>query len=192
MRNRLIVTFAILMVVSCTGGERAAESEAAAPAETSTATPKTSTADALASLPETSRAPFGAMMAGYGSIQTALASDETTGIDTAALAVAGAARLLETASAGPAKTHYAAIATEAGNVAVSATDIVKARQSFGELSKAVITLLVANPELAKGRVVVECPMTSNYKKWVQSDDTIRNPHYGSTMLECGTVSKLEL
>ncbi len=191
MRNRLIVTFVILMVVSCSG-ERAAESESAATAETSTAMPKTSTADALASLPETSRAPFGAMMAGYGSIQSALASDTTAGIDTAASAVASAARLLETASADPAKAHYAAIAREAGNVAASATDIVKARQSFGELSKAVITLLVANPELAKGRVIVECPMTSNYKKWLQSDDTIRNPHYGGTMLECGTVSKLEL
>jgi hypothetical protein len=63
---------------------------------------------------------------------------------------------------------------------------------FGELSKAVLSLLVANPNLAKGRVVVECPMTSTYKKWLQTDEKVRNPYYGSTMVECGTVSKLEL
>lgn len=191
MNKSLIIPFVILLTVACSG-EQGAKPAATASAEPSAAAPVTSTADALASLPESSRAPFGAMMAGYGTIQTALSSDSTTGVDTAASAVAGAARVLESTATGPAKGQYGAIATEAASVASSASDLVKARQAFGELSKAVLALLVANPDLAKGRVVVECPMTSTYKKWLQTDEKVRNPYYGSTMLECGTVSKLEL
>jgi len=191
VRKNLIIPVLALLAAACSG-ERAAEipTEATSSAEASASA--ISTADALASLPEATRAPFGAMLAGYDSIQAALSSDSTTGIATAASAVAGAARLLDATTTEPAKAHYAAIATEAANVAANASDIVKARQSFGELSKAVIALLVANPDLAKGRVVVECPMTSTYKKWLQTDDKIRNPYYGGTMLECGTISKLEL
>lgn len=192
MSKSLIIPFVILFTVACSG-EQGGKSEATASAEPSVAAPPApSTADALASLPEPSRAPFGAMMAGYDAIQTALSSDTTTGVDTAGSAVAGAARVLESTATGPAKAQYGAIATEAASVASSASDLVKARQAFGELSKAVLSLLVANPDLAKGRVVVECPMTSTYKKWLQTDEKVRNPYYGSTMLECGTVSKLEL
>lgn len=191
MSKSLILPIVILFNAACSG-EQGGRSVATTSAEASSAAPATSTADTLASLPEPSRAPFGAMMAGYGTIQTALSSDSTTGVDTAASAVAGAARVLESTATGPAKAHYGAVATEAANVASNATDIVKARQAFGELSKAVLSLLVANPDLAKGRVVVECPMTSTYKKWLQTDEKVRNPYYGSTMLECGTVSKLEL
>jgi hypothetical protein len=132
------------------------------------------------------------MMAGYSSMQQTLAADKTEGLAAAAPAVAGAARLLQQSAAEPSKALYAAVATEADNVAANAADITRARQSFGELSKAMISLLVANPELAKGRVVVECPMTKTYKKWLQTDDKVRNPYYGSTMLECGTISTLEL
>ncbi|MCM2315025.1 MAG: hypothetical protein NDJ92_07730 [Thermoanaerobaculia bacterium] len=191
MSKSLIIPFVILLTAACSE-EPGGKSAVPASAESSAAAPAPSTADALASLPEPSRAPFGAMMAGYGTIQTALSSDTTTGVDAAASAVAGAARVLESTAAEPAKAQYGAIATQAASVVSSASDIVKARQAFGELSKAVLALLVANPDLAKGRVVVECPMTSTYKKWLQTDEKVRNPYYGSTMLECGTVSKLEL
>lgn len=195
MRSTIVIPVVALLLAAC-GGEHASHepgSQAASSDTTATsATPATSTSEALASLPEASRAPFGAMMAGYASIQTALAADKTDGIAAAAPAVAGAARLLGASSAEPSKTFYAAVATEADNLAVNAADITKARQSFGELSKAMISLLVANPDLAKGRVVVECPMTKTYKKWLQTDEKVRNPYYGATMLECGTISKLEL
>jgi len=193
MRSNVILPV-ILMLAAC-GGDHSAH-KAGQPAESSAAAvasnPSTTTAAALASLPAASQAPFGAMMAGYDSIHEALASDKTDGIAASAQAVAGAARVLQTTAADPTKALYAALATEADNVAANAGDITKARQSFGELSKATISLLVANPDLAKGRVVVECPMTKNYRKWLQLDEKVRNPHYGSTMLECGTVSKLEL
>jgi hypothetical protein len=132
------------------------------------------------------------MMAGYDSIHAALASDKTDGVAGGATAMAGAARLLGSSAAEPSKTFYLAVATEADNLAARAGDITTARHQFGELNKAMISLMVANPELAKGRVVIECPMTKNYRKWLQTDEKVRNPHYGSTMLECGTVSKLEL
>jgi Cu(I)/Ag(I) efflux system membrane fusion protein len=193
MKPTAIVPAIVILLAACGGDHSAHRAEAPAAPQTAEAKPPaTSTADALASLPEASRAPFGAMMAAYGSIQTALAADSTAGIETAAPAIAGAAKLLEANAAGNAKPHYASIAVEAEKVAANAADIAKARQSFGELSKAMLTLLVANPDLAKGRVVVECPMTSTYKKWLQTDEKVRNPYYGSGMLECGTISKLEL
>ncbi|MFA6955018.1 MAG: hypothetical protein WC538_04015 [Thermoanaerobaculia bacterium] len=190
-----IVIPVILMLAAC-GGDHAAH-KAGEPAKTpgtspAAAAPVTTTAEALSSLPEASRVPFGAMMAGYDSIHAALASDKTDGVAGGATALAGAARLLQTSATEPSKTFYLAIATEADDLAANAGDITKARQQFGELNKGMISLLVANPDLAKGRVVVECPMTKNYRKWLQTDEKVRNPHYGSTMLECGTISKLEL
>lgn len=194
MRSTIVIPV-VLMLAAC-GGDHSADNAGGTTAATETtaasSTPATSTAEALASLPEASRAPFGAMMGGYEAMQTALAADKTDGIAAAAPAVAGAARLLGETATEPSKTFYLAIATEAENVGARAGDITAARQSFGELSKAMISLLVANPSLAKGRVVVECPMTKTYKKWLQTDEKVRNPYYGSTMLECGTISTLEL
>ena len=192
MRSTIVIPV-VLMLAAC-GGEHSAHKggEAATEPTATSSAPATSTAEALASLPESSRAPFGAMMSAYGAMQAALAGDKTDGIAAAAPAIAGAARILGETATEPSKTFYAAIATEAENVGARAGDIAAARQSFGELSKAMISLLVANPDLAKGRVVVECPMTKTYKKWLQTDEKVRNPYYGSTMLECGTISKLEL
>jgi hypothetical protein len=194
MRSTIVIPV-ILLLAAC-GGDRAANKagDKAEPSGTpaAAAAPATSTADALASLPEASRAPFGAMMAAYDSIHAALAADKTDGVAEAAKAVSGAARVLQSGATEPSKMYYGAIATEADNLAADAVDITKARQRFGELNKPMISLLVANPVLAKGRVVIECPMTKNYRKWLQTDEKVKNPHYGSTMLECGTVSKLEL
>lgn len=194
MRPTIVIPI-VLLLAACSGEN--ATSKAGDKLKTSgttatTAVAVTSTTEAIASLPEASRIPFGAMMAGYDSIHSALASDKTDGLAGMAQTVAGAARLLGTSAPEPSKGFYAAIATEAEHVAANAGDLTKARQSFGELSKATISLLVANPELAKGRVVIECPMTKNYRKWLQTDETVRNPHYGTAMLECGTISKLEI
>ncbi len=131
-------------------------------------------------------------MASYKQVQSALSSDSLNGVAPASTAAAAAARSLEATSADPMKSKFTAIATAAETLAASAGDLTVARQKFGELSKSVIGLMVANPGLGKGFVVVECPMTSNYKKWLQTDEKVRNPHYGKTMLECGTISRLEL
>ncbi|MBI2213370.1 MAG: DUF3347 domain-containing protein [Acidobacteria bacterium] len=194
MRSTIVIPVVAILLTAC-GGEHATHEAGSQPASSDTAAtssaPSTSTADALASLPEASRAPFGALMAGYSSIQTSLAGDTTDGIAAAASAVAGAARILGDGATEPSKTFFAAVATEAANLVTNAGDITKARESFGELSRAMIALLAANPDLAKGRVVVECPMTKNYKKWLQTDTKVKNPHYGNTMLDCGTISTLE-
>lgn len=189
------LTAALILLLTACSGERSAESggqTASTASATSTASPATSTAEAVASLPADAQGPFRTVMLNYEAIHKALANDSTTGVVASATAAGAAARELEAASADPIRLMYTSIATEAEELAADAGDLTTARKNFGELSKAVISLLVAKPDLAKGRVVVECPMTSTYKKWLQTDEKVRNPYYGSTMLECGTVSKLEL
>ena len=194
MRARNVLP-ALLMVLAACGGEKASSESATGAPPPATATPSapvTSTQEAVASLPEEAQGPFKTMMVNYAAIQASLAGDSTSGVVAAANAVKTASRELEAQNTDPVRLYYMSIATEAEAVAANAADITMARKSFGELSKSVIRLLVAKPDLAKGYTVVECPMTSTYKKWLQTDENVRNPYYGATMLECGTISKLEL
>lgn len=65
-----------------------------------------------------------------------------------------------------------------------------ARVAFGEISRAYITHLAANPDMAKGLITFRCPMAEVYQLWVQTSEPMRNPYMGKRMLECG--SKVEL
>ena len=59
------------------------------------------------------------------------------------------------------------------------------RAAFADMSKALITAMVADPTLQKGRFIFECPMAPAYKRWVQTHSKLQNPYWGSKMLECG-------
>jgi len=61
-----------------------------------------------------------------------------------------------------------------------------ARIAFGEVSRAYIAHLAANPELAKGLIAFRCPMAEAYQLWVQTSEPMRNPYMGKRMLECGS------
>lgn len=61
-----------------------------------------------------------------------------------------------------------------------------ARVAFGEISRAYITHLAANPDLARGLIAFRCPMAEVYQLWVQLDEPMRNPYMGKRMLECGS------
>jgi len=69
-----------------------------------------------------------------------------------------------------------------------ATELPAARKAFGDLSKALIASLdqAAKKGTDVGTVYVfECPMAKPYGKWLQAEDAIGNPYYGSEMLTCG-------
>ena len=62
------------------------------------------------------------------------------------------------------------------------------RQTFGDLSRAVVTLLSEHRALTAGRYIFDCPMAQDYPKWVQLNEDMANPYMGQRMLRCGTAS----
>lgn len=116
-----------------------------------------------------------AIVASYLQIHAALAADKTEGIAPAAKAIGAQA-----ASMGP----DGAPIVKAAKAVEGAADLKAARAAFGDLSDAVIAAAKAQgfkdvPDVK----VAYCPMVR--KSWLQKDETIRNPYYGSSMLTCG-------
>ena len=112
-------------------------------------------------------------------IHAQLATDKLDGVKAPALALG--TRAAEMGEKG------AAMAKAAKTVA-DASDLKAARDAFGPLSDAV--LAAAKPKGHKdlgGVKIAYCPMVR--QSWLQKDDKIRNPYYGSTMLECGEFKK---
>jgi Cu(I)/Ag(I) efflux system membrane fusion protein len=63
------------------------------------------------------------------------------------------------------------------------------RRTFGDLSRAVVSLLSEHSTLARGRYVFQCPMAQGYQKWVQTGERLENPYMGGRMLRCGSSSE---
>lgn len=126
-------------------------------------------------------------------------SDETPRVDTIANGyeiVRDALAKDDLERARKASTQVAKVAGEAEPIRVAAAslggaqDIAAARLAFGELSKAYLAWLVANPDSAKGLHAFRCPMAKGYQKWVQRTETMENPYMGQKMLECGGPTEL--
>lgn len=114
-------------------------------------------------------------LAAYESIRELLAKDQTVGL-------ADRAAELERVARG-AKLDQ--VATAAASLKGKAEDIDAARKAFGDVSRAVVELLVRDPKLRDGRHIFHCPMADGYQKWIQTSDKIENPYMGKKMLACG-------
>ena len=113
------------------------------------------------------------LVAAYEALRDRLANDDLPGTQAAATALA-----------------KVGLAAQAEAVA-KAPEIEAARVAFGDLSKAYLEQLTKEPDLQKGGLYAfRCPMATGYQKWVQTDETMKNPYMGKAMLECG--SKVEL
>jgi hypothetical protein len=67
----------------------------------------------------------------------------------------------------------------------AARDLKEARKAFGTLSDSLFAYAKAtNASIPAGVKTAYCPMVN--KSWLQRGDKIRNPYYGSEMLECGS------
>lgn len=119
-----------------------------------------------------------AVVGPYLEIQAALAADRTEGISAAASKISVQAAAMGAPGEAIAK---AAKAVE------GAADLEAARTAFGELSDAVIAATKGDPSAAADLKVAYCPMAK--KSWLQKDDKIRNPYYGSSMLGCGEFKR---
>jgi hypothetical protein len=120
--------------------------------------------------------PVKAVVNSYLEVHAALASDRLEGVKAPAASIAAQAEQMGESGAGIAK---AARAVE------QAKDLKTAREAFTPLSDAVIAAAkAANIPDVK---VAYCPMAK--ASWLQKEDTIKNPYYGSQMLTCGEFKK---
>lgn len=120
-----------------------------------------------------------AVVGPYLQIQAKLASDSIDGIKAPARQIAEHA---------PALGERGAAIAKAASAVEAAADLKTARDAFEPLSEAVVA--AAKAEGWKGLDGVKlayCPMVK--ASWLQKGDTIRNPYYGSAMLECGEFRK---
>ncbi len=123
--------------------------------------------------------PLKAVVGSYLEIQAQLAADKVGAIKAPAAAIVKEATPMGAAGA---EIVTAAKAVEA------AGDLKKAREAFAKLSAAVIA--AANAEGWKGLEGVKlgfCPMAPAPGNWLQKEDKVRNPYYGTAMLECGEL-----
>ena len=125
----------------------------------------------------------------YEQIRASLARDDGSEVPANALLLAKAAEQAAAGSSGT-RAELEAIAAAAEELAAtSSSDLRSLRRAFGEVSRAVVTLIVADETLANGRYVFRCPMARGYKKWVQTSAELENPYMGSRMLHCGSKTR---
>ncbi|MCU0685090.1 MAG: SCO family protein [Polyangiaceae bacterium] len=134
-------------------------------------------------LPERAVAPTRDALAAYETMRVRFAADDVAGAKAQAAAIADASTKAS-ADAGASSKALLELAAAARAVNAAA-DIDAARLAFGELSKQVVALLVADPALREGRFLFRCPMATGYQKWVQTNPSLTNPYWGKRMLTCG-------
>ncbi len=120
-----------------------------------------------------------AIVGSYLEIHAQLATDKIDSIKAPATALAARAAGLGKEGAAMAK---------AARTVADAPDLKAARDAFGALSDAVVAAAKAEGWKDVGEVkLVFCPMARG--QWLQKEDNIRNPYYGSAMLDCGEFKK---
>lgn len=129
----------------------------------------------------------------YEELRAALAKDSLEGVPPRGKRTSAALRAASSAlEAAPAPTKARALAgADAADQLGSATDLEAARDAFSKLSEALVSFAAADPRLAEGRHVFECPMTRGFNKWVQVKPGLENPYMGPSMLVCGSESRWE-
>lgn len=152
-------------------------------------------ASELSSLPNLAQELLGDVLDAYFAIGDTLASDSIDGVPDRARALAGHInQLLEIEI--PEDEHFwhehDEVATVRGEALelIEASDIAEARSSFAALSVALSKLTRATgiPEAYSAEIhELHCPMYREGQGgsiWLQPKGTVRNPFFGSVMLEC--------
>lgn len=149
----------------------------------------------LQGLPEAMTKELSAILDAYFTIGDTLASDRADGIAAPARAIAKSVDAL-TGVAVPGAPHFwhqhDEVATVRGKALelVESAEIEDARLKFADLSVALSTLLRATgvpPAYGKEVQELHCPMFREGQGgsiWLQPKGGVRNPFYGSQMLEC--------
>ncbi len=120
----------------------------------------------------------------YLPIWRALAGDSIDGLERRAANFAKTAgRAAGNAEEGSLKTGLAALERAAS--AMETGDIEAARESMKTLSAAIVDIFESHDvRIHKKHTIIECPMVE--KRWIQDEEAVMNPFYGSAMLNCGS------
>jgi membrane fusion protein, copper/silver efflux system len=138
--------------------------------------------------------PLTTALATYAEVSDLLAEDRIDGLAPRAARLRRALEMAAEAASEPsADPHQRAadLMTEAARTAGSlerAYDLETARGAFAELNRALLPVVGADPDLAAGWTVYECPMTEGFGRWMQAGDgseDLENPFMGQEMLVCG-------
>ncbi|HUO85095.1 MAG TPA: hypothetical protein VM534_08275 [Thermoanaerobaculia bacterium] len=124
----------------------------------------------------------------YEALRAELAGDSTITLAENATRLKQAAVAAVAKADGETKKDLESLAASATKL-LAATDLNGAREAFGEVSRHLLAVVAAAPNLAEGRFVFACPMAKPYGKWVQSEKKLANPYMGGKMLACGMPSK---
>lgn len=132
------------------------------------------------------------VLAPYEQIRAALADDALDRVAEPAAALAsaaGAGASQATGGTGRILTELSSAASKLQQTDKSNAEAV--RKDFGEVSRAFVALLRAEPTLRAGRHLFHCPMAQGFPKWVQPSDALANPYMGKQMLRCGAPNDWE-
>ena len=119
----------------------------------------------------------------YLPIWKALAKDSTDGVKD------NATRLSKAASEAEGKVAEDSLKTQLGALAKAATemktsDLKSTRESMKGLSRAIVGIFESHEvKMPAKYTIVECPMVN--ERWIQNQEDVLNPFYGSSMLRCG-------
>jgi len=139
---------------------------------------------------EPALARLGAAFEAYGQARALLARDTVEGLPAQARAIVGALQAAAQGLGGATSevTQGIARAEQAAAQLGQASNAEQARTHFGELSMYLVALAAADPRLAEGWSIYECPMAEGFPKWFQRSRQLENPYMGQQMLECGAPS----
>jgi Cu(I)/Ag(I) efflux system membrane fusion protein len=128
------------------------------------------------------------LVAAYLAVQQKLAADDAKGASAAFAQLKAAAEVPQLGGDAQLRQRIAAAAA----AGAGAKDIVQARIALANSSDSLLEWLKreGNP-LASSVRVWHCPMARDGKgaRWLQSEAKIKNPYFGSEMLECGSLEK---
>lgn len=105
----------------------------------------------------------------YLEIQTKLATDNFSGVSHLAHMIA--------------ETEKGTKAEKLAKKVADSKNIEEARKNFKNLSEDFIAN-TSKKDLGNLKIA-SCPMAK--AKWIQKESEVRNPYYGSSMLECGSI-----
>jgi Cu(I)/Ag(I) efflux system membrane fusion protein len=148
-------------------------------------------------LPAAFRQQIDAVFTGYFAVGKALAGDDvakaTEGLKDMSAAIAKVDMSLLSGTAHEAWMKHKAVLADILTRASGAKDLQKLRELFAPLSDEAASLARRfPPERKRACYLLRCPMAFDGRGgvWLQDSRQVRNPYFGSGMLECGDVQEM--
>ncbi|RJP22624.1 MAG: efflux RND transporter periplasmic adaptor subunit [Candidatus Abyssobacteria bacterium SURF_5] len=131
------------------------------------------------------RAALNQVVESYLPLWRTLAADSKEGVSQYSEKLAGAAaKAADVAASADLQSRLVTLQQAAKSM--KADDVDQARESFKEVSRALVAIFETyKAPMQDTYVIIECPMLK--EKWIQDSEEVRNPYYGSAMLNCGEV-----